>query len=371
MSPNRDDTAIMIGGRKFRPKRLPMHVSMLVENESGGVYKLRERQTRGLQPADDDHFDEYSTPESGRNPLSDSGFSSTLEIDSDPDWFLRPKRPIDPRTIISSHSHDNSTVVTPPKMQRMFRPTYVDYSVSKFPKLNMERIIGGLIFIILVTSVCFGLLISSRFFESSQMELNGKYKSLQFGNRNSLSSDHIEPRIDSSSTLKDVKDSPPSHVPRLDKNVPKTPSKKLRRSKNLNPLMAKPKASMSKVRKLISKSFENDYEDPKFRGGVPSMNIENDYDVDPSFRGGFSSPATVNINHDYDTDPSFRGGFSSPAIDNNNHDYDTDPSFRGGKPSPATDTINNDYDIDTDPSFRGKNIYSDKFEGVVDLMGSV
>jgi len=349
MSPNRDDTAIMIGGRKFRPKRLPMHVSMLVENESGGVYKLRERQTRGLQPADDDHIDEYSTPESGRNLLSDSGFSSTLEIDSDPDWFLRPKRPIDPRTIISSHSHDNSTVVTPPKMQRMFRPTYVDYSVSKFPKLYMERIICGLIFIILVTSVCFGLLISSRFFESSQMELNGKYKSLQFGNRNSLSSDHVEPRIDSlsTSTLKDIKDSPPSHVPRLDENVPKTPSKKIRRSKNLNPLMAKPKASMSKVRKLISKSFENDYEDPKFRGGVPSMDIENDYDVDPSFRGGFSSP----------------------AIDNINHDYDTDPSFRGGKPSPATDTIDNDYD--TDPSFRGKNIYSDKFEGVVDLMGSV
>merc|ERR1719414_2318726 len=302
---------------------------MLVENESGGVYKLRERQTRGLQPADEDHMhiDEYSTPESGRNLLSDSGFSSTLEIDSDPDWFLRPKRPIDPRTIISSHSHDNSTVVTPPKMQRMFRPTYVDYSVSKFPKLNMERIIGGLIIIILVTSVCFGLLISSRFFESSQMELNGKYKSLQFGNRNSLYSDHIEPRIDSlsTSTLKDVKDSPPSHVPRLDENVPKTPSKKLRRSKNLNPLMAKPKASMSKVRKLISNSFDNDYEDPKFRGGVPSMDIENDYDVDPS--------------------------------------------FRGGKPNPATDAINNDYD--TDPSFRGKNIYSDKFEGVVDLMGSV
>jgi len=352
MSPNRDDTAIMIGGRKFRPKRLPMHVSMHVENESGGVYKLRERQTRGLRPAqDDDHFDEYSTPESGRNPLSDSGFSSTLEIDSDPDWFLRPKRPIDPRTSFSPHSHDNSTAVTPPKMQRMFRPTYVDYSVSKFPKLNMERIIGGLIFIILVTSVCFGLLISSRFFESSQMELNGKYKSLQFGNRNSLSSDHIEPRIDSpstsSSTLRDVKDSPPSHVPRLDENVPKTPSKKIRRSKNLNPLIAKSKASMSKVRKLISKSFENDYEDPKFRGGVPSMDIENDYDVDPSFRGGFSSP----------------------AIDNINHDYDTDPSFRGGKPSPATDPINNDYD--TDPSFRGKNIYSDKFEGVVDLMGSV
>merc|ERR1719348_2816964 len=122
----------------------------------------------------------------------------------------------------------------------------------------MERIIGGLIFIILVTSVCFGLLISSRFFESSQMELNGKYKSLQFGNRNSLSSDHVEPRIDSlsTSTLKDIKDSPPSHVPRLDENVQKTPRKKL------NPLMAKPKASMSKVRKLISKSFESDYEDP-------------------------------------------------------------------------------------------------------------
>ena len=55
-------------------------------NILGGVYKLRERQTRGLQPADDDHIDEYSTPESGRNLLSDSGFSSTLEIDSDPDW---------------------------------------------------------------------------------------------------------------------------------------------------------------------------------------------------------------------------------------------------------------------------------------------
>ena len=84
------------------------------------------------------------------------------------------------------------------------------------------------------------------------MELNGKYKSLQFGNRNSLSSDHIEPRIDSSSTLKEVKDSPLSHVPRLDENVPKTPSKKIRRSKNLNPLMAKPKASMSKLKKLMS-----------------------------------------------------------------------------------------------------------------------
>jgi len=328
MTQTKDDTAIMIGGRKFRPRRLPMHVSMHVENESGGVYKLRERQTEGSRkapevptPVNDDEIHKYCTPENYRNPLSgsDSGFSSSLELDSDPDWFLRPKRPIDPRTCFSHH-------VTPPKMQRMFRPTYVDYSVSKFPKLNMERIIGGLIFIILITSVCFGLLISSRFFESSQMELNGKYKSLQYGNRNSLTSDHIEPRIEASNTFKEIsKDSPPSHVPRVDENTPKLPSKMMRRSKNLNPLMVKRKPSMSKVKKLISKSFENDYEDPKFRGGLPAMDFENDYDSDPSFRSGRPSPAIDNINHDYDTDP----------------------------------------------SFRGKNIYSDKSEGVVDLMGSV
>jgi len=326
-----------------------MHVSMHVENESGGVYKLRERQTEGSRkapevpmPANDDDIDKYCTPENYRNPLSDSGFSSSLEIDSDPDWFLRPKRPIDPRTSFSHH-------VTPPKMQRMFRPTYVDYSVSKFPKLNMERIIGGLIFIIFITSVCFGLLISSRFFESSQMELNGKYKSLQFGNRNSLTSDQIEPRIEASIIFKEQKDSPPSHVPRVDENVPRPPSKKMRRSKYLNPLMAKRKPSMSKVKKVISKSFENDYDDPKFRGGLPAMDFENDYD----------------------SDPSFRSGRSSPVIDNINHDYDTDPSFRGGKPNPTTATVQVNHDYDTDPSFRGKNIYSGKSEGVVDLMGAV
>merc|ERR1712098_753291 len=236
----------------------------------------------------------------------------------DPDWFLRPKRPIDPRTSFSPRSaHNNSTAVTPPKMQRIFRPTYVDYSVSKFPKLNMERIIGGLIFIISITSVCFGLLISSRFFESSQMELNGKYRSLQYGNRNAVSSDDV------SSTLKKFKDSPPLHIPRA-VNFPKSPSKKLRRSRNLNPLMVKPKPSMSRIKKLITKSFENDYEDPNFRGGRPD-------------------PAS--------------------GIDN---DYPDFPSFRGGSPSSAVDGINNDYD--TDPSFRGKNIYE---EGVVDLMGSV
>jgi len=332
-----------------------MHVSMHVENESGGVYKLRERQTERSSkiqeapaPSVDGRHEKFYTPENYKFALTDSGFSSSLEIDSDPDWFLRPKRPIDPRTSFSPpcapSAHNNSTAVTPPKMQRIFRPTYVDYSVSKFPKLNMERIIGGLILIISITSVCFGLLISSRFFESSQMELNGKYRSLQYGNRNAVSSDNIEPRIDVSSTLKEFKDSPPLHIPRA-VNFPKSPSKKLRRSKNLNPLMVKPKPSMSRIKKLITKSFENDYEDPNFRGGRPdpASDIDNDYDV-----------------------PSFRGGNPDPAMDTIENDYPDLPSFRGGRPSPAIDGINNDYD--SDPSFRGKNIYE---EGVVDLMGSV
>jgi len=239
--------------------------------------------------------------------------------------------------VIGSFSaNDNSTVVTPPKMQKMFRPSYVDYRVSKFPTLTVERIIVGFIFIILMTSACFGLLISARFFESSQMELNSKYKSLQYGNtiasRKSVeSSDHIEPRIDFSRSKVEVADLS-SRIPRVGENIPHHPRKELRRSKNSNPLIVKSKPSMSRVRKLIRKSFENDYEDPKFRGGIPDTaidSIENDYDPASAFE----------------------------------NDYDIDPSFRGGNPD-----INHDYD--TDPSFRGKNIfYSDKPEGVVDLMG--
>jgi len=339
-----------------------MNISMHVENESGGVYKLRERPSESLRktraydatgPTIDDYVEQFCTPESCKTSLNDShdsGFSSSLEIGSDPDWFLRPRRPRDPRVIssFSVHDHDNSTVVTPPKMQKMFRPSYVDYRVSKFPILTVERIIVGFIFIILMTSACFGLLISARFFESSQMELHGKYKSLQYGNtiasRKSVdveSSDHIEPQIDFSRTKAEVADSS-SHIPSISESIPHRPRKKLRRSKNYNPLIVKSKPSMSRVRKLIRKSFENDYEDPKFRGGVPDTAIdsfENDYDL-----------------------PSFRSGKINPELEN---DYDIDPSFRGGKPD-----INHDYD--TDPSFRGKNIfYSDKHEGVVDLMGSV
>merc|ERR1712029_1102227 len=108
-----------------------------------------------------------------------------------------------------------------------------------------------------------------------------------------------------SRTKAEVADSS-SHIPSISESIPHRPRKKLKRSKNYNPLIVKSKPSMSRVRKLIRNSFENDYEDPKFRGGVPSMDVENDYDVDPSFRGGFSSPAIDNINHDYDTDPSFR-----------------------------------------------------------------
>jgi len=317
-----------------------MNISMHVENESGGVYKLRERPSESLRktraydatgPTIDDYVEQFCTPESCKTSLNDShdsGFSSSLEIGSDPDWFLRPRRPLDPRVISSFSAQDNSTVVTPPKMQKMFRPSYVDYRVSKFPSLTVERIIVGFIFVILMTSACFGLLISARFFESSQMELNGKYKSLHYGNtiasRKSVeSSDHIEPRIDFSRTKAEVTDSS-FHIPRVGENIPR---KKPRRSKNSNPLIVKSKPAMSRVRKLIRNSFENkfenDYEDPKFRGGIPDTAIDsNDYDYDlPSFRGGKLDPAVEN---DYDIDPSFRGG--KPDI---NHDYDTDPSFRG------------------------------------------
>merc|ERR1712098_785636 len=225
------------------------------------------------------------------------------------------------------------------------------------------------------TSACFGLLISARFFESSQMELHGKYKSLQYGNtiasRKSVdveSSDHIEPQIDFSRTKAEVADSS-SHIPSISESIPHRPRKKLRRSKNYNPLIVKSKPSMSRVRKLIRKSFENDYEDPKFRGGVPDTAIdsfENDYDL-PSFRSGKINPELEN---DYDIDPSFRNRWKCFFWKAYLHkqfiilkfSIILFPSlFRGGKPD-----INHDYD--TDPSFRGKNIfYSDKHEGVVDL----
>eukprot|EP00088_Acartia_fossae_P062779 TRINITY_DN7602_c0_g1_i2.p1 TRINITY_DN7602_c0_g1~~TRINITY_DN7602_c0_g1_i2.p1 ORF type:complete len:353 (-),score=66.40 TRINITY_DN7602_c0_g1_i2:35-1048(-) len=312
----RDDTVILMGGRKYR--RRMAHVSMHVENEASGVTRLRRRnivdRSQSVSPTSvvdqvRDHSDNFKTPENQRITLNDSGYPPSPGLSSDPDWYLRPKQTTTDRY---AKKYSSNGVSAPAVSHHIFpssRPSYVDYQKPRW-FLKTEAILGAIVCVIFVASIMFSILISARFFESSQVQLNGKYKSLQFAKqkiaepetvsvkppsvevtkKGFLAAEHI-PRDDVADNLPEVSPSPAT-------SVEPSIKPKSKKSKNKNPLIKSPKkVKMSKKKdvkpNVIQDSIENDYDDPSgFRGKnedqetVTRDSIDNDYDTDPSFRGG-------------------------------------------------------------------------------------
>ena len=92
----RDDTVILMGGRKYR--RRMAHVSMHVENEAAGLTRIRRRNIVDRShtvspPASDvdqsgDQSDNFKTPENQRLTFNDSGYPPSPGLSSDPDWYV-------------------------------------------------------------------------------------------------------------------------------------------------------------------------------------------------------------------------------------------------------------------------------------------
>jgi len=179
----------------------------------------------------------------------------------------------------------------------------------------METLLGSLIFVILVASLLFSLLISIRFFEPREMsKLNGKYQSLLFATEQRTVQQ--QPEVQVVMPRKPVSSDPANHIPRQElkddaeefldyrdpstfrgkegsndaevkprvdvaANIENVKKAKAKKTKHRNPL--KPKKTTSTVKRktketldeaqIVPDSITNDYDDPpsNFRGKQPEV----------------------------------------------------------------------------------------------------
>jgi len=321
------DTIITMGGRKGR--KVSKLLSLHVENE-GPVKSLRYRRPRvtPLSPPDqsvssgDSNWSQVETPVHLSN---DSGYlGDSTPPGSEPDWFFRPGKPGGKYEGLESKKSWSL------KIQELLgfgRPNYVDYHSPQW-FLRTEAILCAIIVVTVLACLGFCLMISVKLFQNTELELNGKYQSIQFAAEKQVMPDDLSlPGVE---TKADVPQEavPIEHVPREDmdkvpaiqnnpssvkakapeievidlmkeeekkpvddqetpgtesqmlsnskieaENPKKLPAKKVKKTKNQNPLTvtAKP-AKMSKV-KVTTPASRNvspqslDYpDDPKFRG---------------------------------------------------------------------------------------------------------
>jgi len=266
--------------------------------------------------------DAFITPPNQK--MNDSGVvsdESPAIVHSDPDWFLRPRK-LDVNHDTTKKKYPRMKFFSSPdesywtKALRYVglgskRPNFSD-TRSNRAKVNVrtETLLGSLIFIIVIASLCFSVLISMRFFETSHAgDLNGKYRSLEYASEQ-LAKYQLddEVRLRKQSQNQDKVD----HIPREedldfvdevakeeveetdftdyedpstfrgnskdkieDTNEVETKNIKPKRTKNLNPLKprkivsaAKRKTMKEVVSKPVADSIANDYDDPPshFRG---------------------------------------------------------------------------------------------------------
>jgi len=223
------ETVIIMGGRRSRQN--PFHVSMHVEDEFGNGLRqrtnLNDNNSSSRHPLKSDLYHssgKFVTPENKR--LDDSGFPPSRDheispvVGSDPDWYLRPRKLLTSEsrryTKYDKRSSNSDLIVR--RVKSIFglgRPNYMYHGGSKW-FLHTEAILGAIIFTIVVASLGFSALISARFFESNQGELNGKYKSLQYAkDQQDRNLPSIEPKIDNSKKIETAVEEP-SHIPRDD-----------------------------------------------------------------------------------------------------------------------------------------------------------
>jgi len=387
-----------------------MHVSMHVENEASGDTFLRHRSNTGdvstlskpssgvLSDTKEYSKDDLMTPTNQRLNSDDSGYLSP-RLNSDPDWYLRPRKLDTDTQPKKTYKTAKSSVLT--QTRRMFfsnsRPNFVDSRSSKRWQLTTEAVLGGLLFAILVASIGFTALISVRFHESEQSNLNGKYKSMEYarqqrknkdlGGKKDLeqknpveSKDSQDGKTSSRLNKKDASGviTPEQHFPRELRegrglvNYEQEAMPKLQDAKaskkivpeelirapggvrvgveavgDINVKALKRLKQRSKNTNPLTKSVKS----PKMSSVKKQGPTPLDYDKDPSSFRGRLEPRENSEANDYDEDPSTFRGKQDPHEDN--IDYEQDPStFRGNKKEES-----NDYE--SDPStFRGKKEHS-------------
>jgi len=414
MMQSQDDTSVVMKGQDGRKlRRLPLHVSMHVENEASGDTFLRHRANTGdastlskpssgfPDTSDKEYFkDDLMTPTNQRlgTGSDDSGYLSPMirNSDTDPDWYLRPSKKLNTDTHPKkTYKSTKPSVLT--QTRRMFlsnsRPNFVDSRSTRRWHLTTEAVLGGLLIAILVASIGFTAL-CVRLYESKQIDLNGK--SIEFA-RQQRNSKNLEGKknLDQINEIKS-KDFPQEPrdgqlvnyeqeaLPTLQteeasrkivqEELIKTPEgeglnapvsveavggsgavkKQKRRSKNKNPLTKSiKKDKMSVVKKPGDIALDYDKDPSSFRGRLEPRDLENsqanDYDDDP--------PSTFRGKQDLK---------EQEMQDNIDNDYEQDPSTFRGKPKMKF----NDYD--SDPStFRGKQEADQGYPEVVDLMTNI
>jgi len=376
-----------------------MHVSMHVENEASGEETyLRRRantdvstQSKPNSEGLPDTKDDLLTPTNQRLNSDDSGYLSPI-LNSDPDWYLRPRKLSTDTLPKKTYKSTKPSVLT--QTRRMFLTNSRPHSRgSRRWFLTTEAVLGGLLFAILVASIGFTALISVRFHEAKQQDnLNGKYKSMEFARQRRNNRDFGKKDLDlmnkgdfresrdektplsKKASSQDVSAEKPQHFPRESREGPlvnyehdamsKLPeaTKKIAKedliesTKGPNVPESQVKSEAVKKRSKKSNPLTKSLKKPKMSSAkkqAPTPQPSLDYDKDPpSFRG---LPETKNLDtsmaNDYEEDPStFRGNYNSKEIqDTIDNDYEQDPStFRGKQDVEFTD-------YESDPStFRGK-----------------
>ena len=233
-------------------------------------------------------------------------------------------------------------------------------------------------FAIIVASILFSTLLSVRFFESSQVEMNGKYRSIKFASQrqNDVDSSKIvkvEPRkqdnakqqekyikkenLNEPEAQKKVETSP--HIPREDivvetkskkvvKNVPKKTKPQPMQRKEVPKKVVKPKIAPVVPKEIVKKAAETTIEAavPVIVAN-PSKKRSKSKNSNP-LTAGLKKPKTSSVKKVSIVKPlSPRKEVENPIED----DYDNDPSTFRGKLIPEESDFS-DYDVD--PSFRGK-----------------
>jgi len=190
-----EETVITMGGRKGR--KVSKVLSLHVENEARTHSLRRRRAPVCLSP-----LTPLRTPDDQLLLSSDSGYTGGSTPDSDPDWFLRPKklsfdeccsRPSQEEVFGSRKGWAGKIK----ELVGLGRPNYVDYQSPKW-FLRTEAILGAVIVVTILACLGFCVMISAKLFHSGtrQEVLNGKYRSIQFASERVAGQQNEKPNID-------------------------------------------------------------------------------------------------------------------------------------------------------------------------------
>jgi hypothetical protein len=256
------DTIITMGGRKGR--KVSKLLSLHVENE-GPVRSLRYRRPRvtPISPprqsatSGDSNWSQAETPVYLSNDSGYLGDSTPSPPGSEPDWFFRPGKPggKHDRRFQAKYEGLETGKSWSAKIQELFgfgRPNYVDYHSPQW-FLRTEAILCAIIVVTVLACLGFCLMISVKLFNNTDLELNGKYKSIQFAaEKQAIQDDLSLPGVEKKADV--TKETVPiEHVPR-EQELPAIQN---------NPSSEKAKAAEIEVIDLMKEEVKKPVDDQK------------------------------------------------------------------------------------------------------------